>query len=239
MAAGASGSAESGTGGSGSDVPRLEGNFSFFVTSVQAMIKLSGSDMGFGGDLGGLAGADEICQTIAAEQGAGHKTWRAFLSATAGSAAGGPVHAIERIGEGPWYDRLGRLVAMNRQGLLQTRPDGDPAVVDNLPNEEGVALNQNDDDDHDTLTGSDAQGQLNSDFGDTCNDWTSAEGATGRPQIGHAWPAGSGMNWIESHQAPGCAPCVSLVQTGRAPRGSVCVGGGGGYGGIYCFATTP
>jgi hypothetical protein len=237
--AGGAGGSGGSAGGGGSGGPMLEGNFSFFVASVDAMIRLSGSEMGFGGDLGGLAGADEICQTIASEQGAGHKTWRAFLSATAGGAGGGPVHAIDRIGEGPWYDRLGRLIAMNRQGLLQDRPDGDEAAVEKLPNEEGVSLNQNGDDDHDILTGSDEQGQLNSDFGDTCNDWTSSVGSTGRPQCGHAWPSTrSGTNWIESHRAPGCAPCVALIQTG-AGMGTDCVGGAGGYGGIYCFATTP
>ena len=69
--------------------------FSFFVTSLEAMQLLSGSVDGFGGDLGGLAGADEICQTIAATVDGGHKTWRAFLSATSGP-DGLPVHASER-----------------------------------------------------------------------------------------------------------------------------------------------
>jgi hypothetical protein len=44
--------------------------FSFFVTSLEAMQLLSGSQAGFGGDLrdgeaSGLAGADKICSAIA------------------------------------------------------------------------------------------------------------------------------------------------------------------------------
>ena len=50
--------------------------------------------------------------------GAGQKTWRAFLSATAGP-DGQPVNAIDRVGTGPWYDRLGRLVAMNKADLVR------------------------------------------------------------------------------------------------------------------------
>src|SRR5687768_1620379 len=56
--------------------------FSFFVTSLETMRAQSGSVDGFGGDLGGLAGADAICQTAAANVGFGGKTWRAFLSVT-------------------------------------------------------------------------------------------------------------------------------------------------------------
>ncbi|HMI91356.1 MAG TPA: hypothetical protein VK509_08330, partial [Polyangiales bacterium] len=119
--------------------------FSFFVTSYAAMKRLSRSEAGFGGDLrygeaDGLAGADKICREIAESSlaGAGKKTWRAFLSAAKGP-DGAPVHAIERIGEGPWYDRIGRLVARTPADLMNTRPLGaDPAIIDDLPNEDGV-----------------------------------------------------------------------------------------------------
>jgi hypothetical protein len=102
--AGASGSA--GAGG-GSGVPTTD-KFSFFVTSLKAMVELSKSENGFGGDLrfgetgegAGLRGADKICTAIAEKSMPGNnKTWRAFLSATKG-ADGQPVHAIDRIGEG-------------------------------------------------------------------------------------------------------------------------------------------
>src|SRR5688572_3940465 len=55
----------------------------FFITSV---------GVGDGANLGGLAGADRHCQTLAAAANAGNRTWRAYLSAT--SAMGQPpVHA--------------------------------------------------------------------------------------------------------------------------------------------------
>lgn len=231
--------------GGGTSSPDAEVNtepFSFFVTSLEAMRDLSGSQDGFGGNLGGLSGADSICQEIAAAQGFGSKTWRAFLSVTSGP-GGSPVNAIDRIGQGPWYDRLGRLVAQNIDGLLNTRPDGDPAIVDDLPDEYGRTLSQFGDN-HDVLTGSNTQGQLDStDPTKTCQDWTSiatSGSSTGHagPMGGHAWPAMSGQHWIEAHNVPGCAPGVNLVQDGGG-QGTDTVGGGGGYGGIYCFALTP
>ena len=45
-------------------------------------------------------------------------------------------------------------------------------------------------------------------------------------------------NWISAHTVPGCAPGVQLEQVGGGQE-TVTVGGGGGYGGIYCFALTP
>ncbi|WP_437659903.1 hypothetical protein [Sorangium sp. So ce1182] len=234
------------------------------MTSLAAMRELSGSQDGFGGDLrfgetgpgAGLRGADKICATLAEKSlpGAGGKTWRAYLSAVAGE-DGKQVDAIDRIGEGPWYDRLGRLVANSKEELPNTRPSGaDEAIIDDLPNEDGVPNHQPDPgqpevDNHDTLTGSNDQGRLQSATA-TCKDWTSATGdrASGQPRLGHSWPRGgggrpgggmSGAHWISSHDAPGCAPGVNIVDTGGAQPGSNAVGSGGGYGGIYCFALTP
>ncbi|WP_224366792.1 hypothetical protein [Hyalangium versicolor] len=239
------------TGGEGSDeVSTDPSSFSFFVTSIEAMRQLSGSQNGFGGDLRfgeatGLAGADKICRTIAemAVPGAGAKTWRAFLSASTGGSSGGPVHAIDRIGEGPWYDRTGRLVASNKAGLLSSRPQGNSQIMNDLPNERGEPNHQGVDN-HDTLTGSTKQGQfVGGGMGNTCNDWTSSAGSTGRPMIGHSWPRSAsnpsnGGNWMSDHQAPGCAPGVTLSNSGGGGSGST-VGGGGGYGGIYCFVAAP
>src|SRR6476620_7897265 len=70
---------------------------SFFIASAGS---------GDGANLGGLAGADKICQTLAAAAGAGGKTWHAYLSAEA--ANGQPaVNARDRIGKGPWYNAKG------------------------------------------------------------------------------------------------------------------------------------
>jgi hypothetical protein len=73
----------------------------FFVTST---------GIGNGGNLGGLAGADNYCQTLAQAAGAGAKTWRAYLStqAAAGKAA---ENARDRIGKGPWQNAKGIVVA--------------------------------------------------------------------------------------------------------------------------------
>jgi len=181
------------------DAPR----FSFFVTSLAALQSLSGNPEGFGGDLrfgqpDGLSGADEICRQISLRSMPGNvKMWRAFLSVTRGP-TGEPVHAIDRIGDGPWYDRVGRVVAMNKDDLVQTRPRGaDPAIVNDLPNEDGVP-NHNPQgtgnvDNHDMLTGTSTSGTLfSTDWGATCHDWTSSVGSDGRPHCGHTWPTGSG-----------------------------------------------
>src|SRR5215467_5365673 len=73
----------------------------FFVTSVGG---------GNGANLGGLAGADAHCQKLAAAAGAGGRTWKAYLSASAGD--GKPaVNARDRIGKGPWHNAKGTMVA--------------------------------------------------------------------------------------------------------------------------------
>lgn len=265
----------SSSGGGGAAAPSTE-KFSFFATSLRAMQELSGSQDGFGGDLrfgetgpgAGLKGADKICTTIAEKSMPGNnKTWRAFLSATQGE-NGEQVDAIDRVGEGPWYDRIGRLVAMNKTDLAQTRPAGaDPAIIDDLPNEDGVPNHEPDAgagevDNHDFLTGTNDQGRLYStEAGSTCNDWTSAVGETGKPRCGHSWPrafggGGGGLpggggggpgggfgdleNWMSALDEAGCAPGVWIVEAGPpGANGTLSVGDGGGYGGIYCFALTP
>jgi hypothetical protein len=227
--------------------------FSVFVTSLEAMQELSGSSDGFGGDLRhggattGLEGADNICTAIAEKSmpGSGVKQWRAFLSTAAGGPDDGPVHAKDRIGAGPWYDRMGRLVAMNINDLLQERPEGaDAFIADNLPNEDGVPNRTSEDlDNHDIITATNEDGEY--DDGDTCQDWTYApplddEGgpAFGGPLMGHSWPSNnSGASWIAAHSVGGCAPSVNLEQTGGSQGNGI--GSGGGYGGIYCFALTP
>ena len=124
-----SGGNSAGSGGTGA--PMITGNFSFFVTSLVAMRRAGGrAQDGFGGDLGGLAGRRrDLPAHRGVRRASGHKTWRAFLSATTGGPNGGAVHAIDRIGEGPWYDRKGRLVAMNKAGLMMAAAGGDAAIV--------------------------------------------------------------------------------------------------------------
>ncbi len=209
------------------------------------MRKLSNNQNGFGGDLrygeaDGLAGADKICTEIAESSlaGSGAKGWRAFLSTTA------PVNAADRIGNGPWYDRLGRLVADSKANLLLPRPKADKVIANDLPNETGTP-NKQGVDNHDVLTGSTSTGLIgNNTKASTCNDWTSTGKSGFKPIIGHSWPRNtsapvndSATNWMNAHTSPGCAPSVNLSSS--MGGGSSGVGDGGGYGAIYCFALAP
>lgn len=273
------GGASGGTADAGAtaDLP----HFSFFVTSYESIQELSGSVNGFGGDLrfgesgpgAGLRGADAMCAVIAemSMPGAAAKQWRAFLSVTADE-SGAQVDAIDRVGEGPWYDRVGRLVALTKADLISERPKGaDAAILNDLPNEWGVPNHQPDPtkpkvDNHDTLTGSNAQGRLFSATA-TCKDWTTSDGSTanGKPRVGHTWPTqtggggpgggpgggkpgggggpsggdGSMAHWISALNEAGCGAGVNLIESGGPPPGSTTVGAGGGYGGFYCFALMP
>jgi hypothetical protein len=227
-----------------SDAGSADGRFSFFYTSLAAMRRLSESQNGFGGNLtfgtaSGLEGADKICQSIAAGEGFGSKTWRAFLSVVQGP-GGQPVHAIDRIGEGPWYDRNGRLIASTKVGLLTgNRPMGDAQAVRDLVDEQGRGRPTSlPNDTHDVITGSNRQGRLATmNRANTCQDWTSTTG-TGSIQVGHSWPSnGSGPHWITAHTTRSCAAGVNLVQNG--PGNGQSIGSGGGWGGFYCFALTP
>ena len=262
----ATGSAGS-VGAAGAGSPTSE-KFSFFVTSMAALQAVSGNPNGFGGDLrfgetgagAGLHGADKICAAVAERSMPKNgKAWRAFLSAVDGG-DGKQVNAIDRVGSGPWYDRLGRLVANTTADLANTRPsNADAAIAKDLPNEDGLPNHQPDPtqpvvDNHDTLTGSDATGKLyNADLKFTCNDWTTNEATTwGSPRVGHSWPRSggpggmsggmsSGDSWISALDESGCGAGYHITTNDDGPpsQSGTTVGDGGGYGGFYCFALTP
>jgi len=174
------GQASASAGSAGAPNPLLD-KFSFFVTSLASVKAVSGNPEGFGGDLrfgevgegAGLRGADKICKAIAevGMPGAGAKPWRAFLSTTSGGPGGGPVHAKDRVGKGPWYDAAGRLVAMTLADLIGAdRPIGaDPVIRNDLPNEFGIPNHTADapgctgsqcPDNHQVLTGTNCAGEL-------------------------------------------------------------------------------
>jgi hypothetical protein len=75
-----------------------DNNMTFFITSVGS---------GQGANLGGLEGADRHCQQLAQAAGAGHRTWRAYLSTQASNGQAG-VDARDRIGRGPWQNAKAR-----------------------------------------------------------------------------------------------------------------------------------
>ncbi len=187
----------------------------FFVTSANP---------GKGGDLGGLAGADAYCRTLATSVNAGGKNWRAYLSAPASGAAPA-VNARDRIGRGPWKNAKGVVVATSVDNLHSP---------DNMLNKQsaltekgetisgrGDAVNL-----HDMLTGSTPDGRLDTSASDTtCGGWTkSGEGSAivghhDRTGLDESAPAKS---WNASHATRGCG-MEALKSTG-----------GGGL--FYCFA---
>jgi hypothetical protein len=191
---------------------------SFFITSAGS---------GKGANLGGLAGADKICQTLAAAAGRGNKTWHAYLSFS--GANGQPaVNARDRIGSGPWYNAKGEKIA---NGLADLH--GDTAELARLGNnlvklsaltEKGNMVNGRGDTPnmHDMLTGSQTDGTAYTDGADhTCGNWTSE--TTGTAQLGHSDRNGAGnTSWNSAHPSRGCSQ-ENLVSTG-------------GAGLFYCFA---
>jgi hypothetical protein len=176
---------------------------SFFVTSVQA---------GSGGSIGGLAGADAHCQKLATSVGS-QRTWRAYLSAT--SSDGQTIHARDRIGNGPWINANGGVVANSLQELHG--PVGPSQKVLSY-HENGKRVGP-----HDIMTGSNPDGTLAAgDF--TCRNWTST---AGRTMLGHSNRMGSccgdrAHSWISAHESEGCS------------FGALSAMGGAAY--FYCFA---
>ena len=190
---------------------------SLFITSVGA---------GAGANVGGLAGADAHCQTLATAAGRGDSTWHAYLSTQGPNA----VNARDRIGSGPWYAFGGRRrVAQNVAEL-----HGDTLEQARLGNalgkrialtEKGTIVNGIGDspNQHDMLTGSRPDGRAFTDGMDhTCGNWTSTS-STGSAQVGHSDKQGGGNgSWNSSHPSRGCSQ-ENLVATG-------------GAGLFYCFA---
>jgi len=186
---------------------------SFFVTSV---------GLGKGGDLGGLSGADNQCQSLAQAAGAGGKTWRAYLST---QGAGG-VNAKSRIGNGPWYNAKGVQVAAN---VADLHSDKNKINKETALDEKGMPIKGRTDtpNQHDILTGTQQDGTAVAGQDDaTCSNWTSSAEGQGSAVVGHHDLVGNpqGINfWNFSHKTPGCSP-ANLQRVG-------------GAGLLYCFAT--
>jgi hypothetical protein len=186
----------------------------FFITSV---------GLGKGGDLGGLAGADAHCQALATAAGAGHRTWRAYLSTQGANA----VNARDRIGTGPWANANGIVMATNVENLHY---DNSNFTWEFILDENGKQFSSRIDGDydtteHDVLTGTRIDGTAFPAGEDrTCNNWTSS--TTGSAWVGHADRysfAVPGSPWNASHGTPGCTQ-QNLISVG-------------GAGLLYCFAT--
>jgi hypothetical protein len=173
--------------------------------------------------LGGLAGADAHCQQLAAAVGAGNKTWRAYLS-TASTPATPGINARDRIGNGPWQNAKGVVIAkdvndlhtnaqINKANGLNEK--GEPTKV------RGDTPNQ-----HDMLTGSTLEGRaFPPNMNLTCNNWTS--GNFGSAMLGHSDREGIAdtvyqHSWNSAHMSRDCTQ-----------PGLVATGGGGLF---MCFA---
>ena len=180
------------------------GPMSFFLTS-------SGS--GEGGDLGGLEGADAICQNLAESAGHGNRTWRAYLSTQGANA----VDARDRIGPGPWFNANGAQIAANVDALHSTsnRLSVFTALDERGNRIPGSGYSPNR---HDILTGTQPDGTAYPPGEDmTCSNWTSSSD-DGTARVGHHDYAA----WNSTHDSRGCSQ-QGLVSTG-------------GDGLFYCFA---
>ena len=188
---------------------------SFFVTSAKSTT----------GNIGGLRGADSLCQTLATAAGVRNKTWRAYLSVERDPDSGRAVDARSRIGNGPWVNAKGVVVANNVTELHVRKGDSTVFVDEKGQPINGQWTGSPSPNEHDIMTGSTADGTLLTGF--TCGDWTS-DSATTFGQVGHSDglgpngdTSGSLSSWNSAHSNQNCA--------NTAPRG--------GAGRIYCFAT--
>lgn len=188
-------------------------SMSFFITSAGP---------GDGANLGGLDGADAHCQFLAEAAGAGDLTWRAYLSATASEGAPA-IDARDRIGDGPWHNYAGTLIAANIEEL---HSDAANLTKQSILTENGEMVNGRGDTPnmHDILTGSQLDGTAYpGDEDTTCGNWTS--NGEGSARVGHHDRVGGGQNptsWNSAHGSRGC--------------GQDDLRGTGGNGFFYCFA---
>jgi hypothetical protein len=199
--------------------PPQSPDMTFFVTS---------NGPGKGGDLGGLEGADRHCQTLAQGAGAGGKTWRAYLSAQASGNAQA-INARDRIGNGPWQNFKGEVVAQNVDELhSDTNKLGlQSSLTERSTMIPGVGYSPNR---HDVLTGSQADGRAFPAGEDrTCRNWTSS--TQGAAMVGHIDRRGlrddaASRSWNSSHPSRGSEGGCSQADLRST----------GGDGLIYCFA---
>jgi hypothetical protein len=177
------------------------------------------------GNLGGLAGADQICQNLAQQAGAGNHTWHAYLSVSQNGNEPA-VNARGRIGPGPWYNAKGDLIAGGVADLhgdqLRDRNNIKKATA---LDEHGMMINGVGDmpNEHDMLTGSDSDGRaFPAGFDTSCNGWTS-DGTDHKAMLGHSdRNGGVNTSWNSAHLSRSCSK-QDLIATG-------------GAGHFYCFA---
>jgi hypothetical protein len=193
-----------------------QADMSFFVTSAGS---------GKGADLGGLDGADQLCQRLAGTAGASAKTWRAYLSTQAVGGATA-VNAKDRIGPGPWRNAKGVVIAntvAELHGSNNLTKQTALTEAGNPVNGRGDTPNV-----HDILTGTQPDGTAFPASADqTCGNWTKS-GTEGAAMVGHHDRTGldespPAKSWNSSHSSRGGCSQEALRGTG-------------GAGLLYCFA---
>jgi hypothetical protein len=176
------------------------------------------------GNLGGLVGADRICQTLAQAHGAGNHIWHAYLSTQTTAQTAG-ANARDRIGAGPWYNAKGVMIAANVADLHgDQQRDRNNIQKTTALNERGTTGPGMFDpgNEHDILTGSDSDGRpFPAGLDTTCDNWMS-ESSDHRAMLGHSDRTGSSVSWNSAHLSRNCTK-AGLVATG-------------GAGHFYCFA---
>jgi hypothetical protein len=191
-----------------------QNNMTFFVTS---------HGPGKGGDLGGIAGADAHCQALATAAGAGGKTWHAYLSSNT-PPGGQATNARDRIGNGPWQNAKGVVVAKDVADL-----HANPNInKDTLLDEKGERIKVRGDNPnmHDMLTGSTMEGRaFPANLNLTCNNWSSS--TFGSAMLGHGDREGI-ADTVYQH-----SPISSHMSRDCTQPGLVATGGNGLF---YCFA---
>lgn len=195
--------------------------FSFFVTSST-----------HNGDLGGIEGADRICQRLAKDVGFNHRSWLAYLSTEDTKGIPG-INARDRVGLGPWYNFNGIKIAnsvadlhgdIQRDRNLINQSTALTETGDIIP---GRVRDKGENNEHDILTGSDSHGRafpagLTRNNSLTCNNWTYA-GSESRAMVGHHDRMSSwNTSWNSSHASNGCS-LSNFNETGGSGR-------------FYCFA---
>src|SRR5262247_1058784 len=189
----------------------------FFVTSAGP---------GKGADLGGLAGADQLCQLLGATAGAGTKTWHAYLSTQGANA----VNARDRIGKGPWKNAKGIIIAND---LAELHGSKNNITKQTALTEKGDPVNGRGDSPnmHDILTGSQPDGTAFPAGEDrTCGNWT--QSGAGAAMVGHHDRQGlrdddASKSWNSSHASRG--------PDGGCSQNDLKSTGGNGF--FYCFVS--
>ncbi len=176
------------------------------------------------GNLGGIAGADQICQNEAQSLGgqAAARTWHAYLSQEQRGTQP-RINARDRVGSGPWYNVKGQLIASNVADLHgdQQRDRNNvqrATALDVKGNEVPGVGSPPGGNQHDILTGSDSHAMALPQQ----NPNIPADRA--RAMLGHSdRSGGQNTSWNAAHMSQGCTK-QALVNTGGAGR-------------LYCFAT--